>query len=97
MVTGATEFSTIFTAIGPSANYGGESYACRVARDWDHRSPLDQMVVDAPTSLAEAWWRCLYYKLDIPMTALVPPVALLVLGYAIAWAINGFRTRRNPP
>ena len=98
-ITHWTQLSNILVAIEPPAGQGAASlppghYACWATRHSDNifafndnNDPNDP----SPTSLVDAWRQCLIYKMDVPMVALAPPLALLIVGSAVGWVIKGFR------
>jgi hypothetical protein len=94
-----TQLSKIFVAIEPQAGQGAVSlprgpYACWATRHSDNIFAFNDNNDDkdpAPTSLVDAWRQCLIYKMDVPMVALAPPLALLIGGSAVGWVIKGFR------
>jgi len=82
----------IFETIEPPTGKGAVAlapgpYACWVTRHPDN--PFAFMD-SGPKSLTEAWRQCMAYKMHIPVNALAPPLALLVLGYVGAWVTKGF-------
>jgi hypothetical protein len=90
------QLSEIFVAIEAPAAQGAVvlspgQYACWAVRHSDN--PFAFMNDDSgPQSPAQAWRRCIAYKMRIPVYALAPPLILLVLGYVIAWVMKGFKT-----
>ena len=96
-ISGWAQLSEIFVAIEPPPGKGAVAlspgpYACWATRHSNNPFAFvpDELGV-GPTSLAEARRQCVAYKMDIPVMALAPPLTLLVVGYAVAWVIKGFR------
>ncbi len=90
-----TQLSEIFVAVEPPAGLGAVAlspgpYAC-----WATRHPENPYALmsgpTGPNSLVDAWRECVAHKMQIPLNALGPPVALLIFGYVAAWVIRGFR------
>ncbi len=44
-----------------------------------------------PLSLMGSWGVCIAHKMQIPGIALIPPLAVLALGYAVGWIARGFQ------
>ena len=90
-----TQLSEIFVAVEPPAGQGAVilspgPYACWAARHSDN--PFSFMNDGSgPTTAVEAWRQCIAYKMEVPELALLLPLILLVIGYAVAWVIKGFR------
>jgi hypothetical protein len=100
-INGWGQLSEMFVAIEPPADRGAVTlppgpYACWATRNADNmfviRSPEYPTLADETMSLAEAWRRCIAYKLQIPAEALVPPIILLALGLVLSWVVRGFKT-----
>lgn len=95
-ITYWSHLSELFVAVDPSAGRGAVTlapgpYACWATRNPDNPFAFIPQNERSPTSLADAWRQCVAYKMDIPVKALAPPLALLALGYAVAWVIKGFQ------
>jgi hypothetical protein len=93
-IIGWSQLSEIFVTIEPPTDKGAVvlapgPYACWAARHPDN--PFAFMDESDPKSPAEAWRRCVAYKVQIPEYAFAPPLILLVLGYVVAWVAKGFR------
>jgi hypothetical protein len=95
-VNGWAELSEVFVAVEPAAGEGAVTlppgpYACWVTRNPDNPFNFMRDGYLGPRSMAEAWQKCVVYKMHIPVNALAPPLALLILGYVGEWLIKGFK------
>ena len=93
------QLSEIFVAIEPPPGKGAivlppGPYACWATRNADNVFVIIDPFADtsADMTLAQAWQRCITYKLQVPMQALVPPFMLLSLGLALSWIVKGFKS-----
>ena len=51
----------------------------------------DPVVPGYPTNNSEALSMCIKHKLWIPSLAIIPPMIMLIFGYAGIWVARGFR------
>lgn len=91
-INGWAQLLEIFETIEPPTGKGAVAlapgpYACWVTR---HPENPFAFMDSGPKSLTEAWRQCMAYKMHLPVNALAPPLALLVLGYVGAWVTKGF-------
>jgi hypothetical protein len=66
--------------------------ACLATRANKPVNAFDDIAPDKPAVMERLRRQCVDYRMHIPMVTLVPPLALLAFGYAIAWVIGGFKT-----
>jgi hypothetical protein len=94
-VSGWTRLSETFVAVEPPTSQGAVALSPGPYSCWATRHPENPYGFvsgpTGPTSLIDAWRQCVVYEMHIPLNALGPPIAVLVLGFVAAWVIRGFR------
>jgi hypothetical protein len=99
----STEIANIFVAEEPPQGQGAVTLAPGPYACWALRNSDNPFAWDSPRhgpgppdfmDLAGAWQGCLAYKLAVPALALLPPLALIVLGYVVIWILRGFAEER---